>query len=368
MIKLLHVSDVQLDAPFEFLGEKGALHRQRIQQTFADVVHLARRGAYHALLIAGDLFNSNGPSRKTVQFVAETLGGLAIPVLILPGNHDCYDKSSVYRKSSFPRNVTIFSQSPTYLDFPDMDLTVAGNPLPARHTVVSPLAGIRRSTARRWFVVLAHGNVQIPGRIENTERPIRSEEIEGCGADYIGLGDWHAFADVSKGKVKAFYSGSPEPTAIDQRKAGFVASVSLSTDGVSVEQIRVGRIRADGLTLDLTGLSKEEVIESIRLRASPELMLDVTLTGASSMESVIDVGELEQPLGESFYFIRVKNQSAVSVTDADILELPESHVIGQFARMLRARIQTAADEKSRHIAERALQLGVALLRGEGGLG
>ncbi|MEA3335483.1 MAG: hypothetical protein U9R25_06195 [Chloroflexota bacterium] len=64
MIKLLRTSDVQLDAPFTFLGERGARHRQQLRQTFARIVELAREDGCHMLLIAGDLFNDNHPSQN----------------------------------------------------------------------------------------------------------------------------------------------------------------------------------------------------------------------------------------------------------------------------------------------------------------
>jgi len=166
MIKLLHTADVQLDAPFAFLGDKGEAHRQQLYDTFKKIVELARNEKYDILLIAGDLFNDNRPSRTTVNLVAQALSNLTIPVCILPGNHDCYDSSSIYRKVSFPPNVRILSESPTFLDFPELDLMVAGNALLSRHTQISILKGIVRRDERRWFIVMAHGNIQIPGFVK----------------------------------------------------------------------------------------------------------------------------------------------------------------------------------------------------------
>ena len=84
MIKIIHTSDVQLDAPFRFLGEKGAQHRRQLRETFGKIIDLANGGGYQLLLIAGDLFNDNRPGRDTVNFVIRKLSELSIPVCILP--------------------------------------------------------------------------------------------------------------------------------------------------------------------------------------------------------------------------------------------------------------------------------------------
>jgi DNA repair exonuclease SbcCD nuclease subunit len=58
-MKLLHTSDVQLDAPLTFLGKNGQKLRAQFRETFGKVVDLASSGAYDLLLIAADLFDSN---------------------------------------------------------------------------------------------------------------------------------------------------------------------------------------------------------------------------------------------------------------------------------------------------------------------
>ena len=190
MVKLLHTSDVQLDAPFHFLGDKGAQHRRQLRETFGKVVDLAASGDYHLLLIAGDLFNDNHPSRETVYFVIRKLGELSIPVCLLPGNHDCYDDKSVYRKYDFPSNVSILTERPSYVVFPELELVVAGSALTSRLDSRPPLQRIDWPDGYRWQVAMAHGNLQIAGFIESDARPIYPKDIASCGADYVALGDY----------------------------------------------------------------------------------------------------------------------------------------------------------------------------------
>ena len=364
MVKVLHTSDVQLDAPFHFLGQKGAQHRQQLRETFGKIVDLASADDYQLLLIAGDLFNDNRPSRETVYFMIRKLDELSIPVCVLPGNHDCYDERSVYRKSRFPDNVYLLTKRPSYVEFPELELVVAGNPLISRHDSRPPLQGLIWPDGYRWKVAMAHGNLQIPGFIESTARPIYQEDIASCGADYVAMGDWHAFTDYSQGEVKAFYCGAPEPTSLTQSGAGFIASVELSDKGVQVEPLQVGSTRVESLSIDVTGLDETAVINRIQGEAHPGLMLNVNLTGLKDLDQLLDAEVIQEAVAGDFYWLQVTDQSHTALDSIDPGEYPETHVIGQYVRQMQEKIEAAGNDEERKMAEEALQIGVALLQGK----
>lgn len=361
MLKLLHTSDVQLDAPFAFLGPRGKEHRKLLRKTFERIVDLAHTGDFDIVLIAGDLFDSNRPHQTTVEFVATQIARLDIPVCILPGNHDCYDEGSIYRRASLPDNALILTRQPTALKVRDLDLTVYGNPIQSRHSRVSPLQGLRPTGQTRWHVALAHGNLVRPD-IVSPPRPIRPKEIAVSGMDYVAMGDWHAFADYTQGDVTAFYSGAPEPTAPGQHGAGYVACVELDENGVKVRPEGVGTIITDEMTLSVERLNSAEIVETIIKRADPQLMLCVTLTGLQELGTFLDVGTLESELASAFYYVACVDESHPQLEAISPAHYPEETVIGKFVRLMQERIQEAADADDRRQAERALQIGVALLQ------
>jgi len=362
MVRILHTSDVQLDALFHFLGDKGQRHRQQLRETFRRIVDMAAEAEFDLLLITGDLFNDNRPRQDTLDFVASQLGRLDIPVCILPGNHDCYDNTSVYRKAHFPDNVVIFTEQPTIREFAELDVAVYGNAILSRQSRLSPLRGLTRTGTMRWHVALAHGNLVRPD-IADPSRPIRPEEISASGMDYVAMGDWHAFADYSQGGVKAFYSGAPEPTALDQRGAGYVACIEMDEDGVRVRPERVGTISADEMSVDVSGKSMAQIVEEIQAQADPNLMLKVTLSGLMDLGAVLNTEKLEQGLASYFYHIECSDQSHPQLATISPDDFPEELVVGKFVRLMQARIEDAADDTQRRRAEQALQVGVALLQG-----
>ena len=326
-------------------------------------LRIAKDGNYKALLIAGDLFDSNHPSQTTVDFVVAQLRQLSIPVCILPGNHDCYEAGSIYRKTTFPGNVTVFTDALGEKAFPDLDLTIYGKAVLRRDSKGSPLGELHPTEATRWQVAMAHGSVLV-GMVENPPRPISLEEIAACGMDFVALGDWHTFAEYSQDDVKAVYSGSPEPTSFSHKDAGFVASVSLEDGGVQIEKVRIGKISAEQIGLDISGMNEVEIVKFLLERADTHLMLEVTLTGLLDVGTVISPERLEQELAPQFYCVRCRDQSHPQLEGISAADYPPEHVIGKFVELMKEHIETAADEDDRRRAEQALQVGVALLEGK----
>lgn len=361
--KILHTSDVQLDAPFRFLGHKGPQHRRQLRDTFRCVVDLAIDDGFDLLLIAGDLFDNNRPSQSTVDFVSAQLGRLGIPVCILPGNHDCYDDRSIYRKARFPENVTIFRGQPSIEELAELNITVYGNAHLARHSSLRPMQGLTPAGTSRWHVAMAHGNKVRPD-IPDPTRPITAEEIGDSGMDYVALGDWHIFSDQSQGDIKAYYSGAPEPTGTDQKGAGYVTCVGLNEGGVQVQRKRVGSITCDQLSVEVTGKSTGEILETIKAQANPNLMITVTLVGLGKLGTVLDTEKLKQELAPHFYHLEISDQAHPELADVTPEAFPEELVAGKFVRLMQERIEQAGDDEQRRQAEQGLQVGLALLQGK----
>lgn len=362
-MKLVHTSDLQLGAPFTFLGEKGHVHRQQLLDTFDAIVDLALEEECDLLLIAGDLFDSNRPPESTIDRVKSSLTRLDRPACILPGNHDSFDEKSVYRRTNFSSNVTIFTDQVREVEFPELGLTVYSNAILAKDSRESPLQGIQAKEGKGWQVALAHGNLDVgPGK--NPFRPIQLEEIAACGMDYVALGDWHSFAEYSQGKVKAFYSGSPEPMAFDQGEAGYIAKVTLEEGGVQVEKVRVGRVSARRLEVDLTGRDQGVLEELIAEHEDRNLMLELVVGGLREIGSVLDPVDLEARFSDRVYALRILDQSHVQLEGPSLDEFPEEHIAARYIEIINRRIAGAEDEAEISKLERALQIGVALLQGK----
>src|ERR687892_1385568 len=100
MLRLLHTADVHLGARHADLGDRAATQRERQFAAFVSTIDLALAEKVDLVLIAGDLFDSNVQPKRSVERAAAQLERLAtgrIRTVIVPGTHDVYDRSSIYR-------------------------------------------------------------------------------------------------------------------------------------------------------------------------------------------------------------------------------------------------------------------------------
>jgi DNA repair exonuclease SbcCD nuclease subunit len=224
---VLHTSDVHLDRPGD------AASRQ-----LAAVVDLALQREVDCVIIAGDLFDHNRIKDEVVQFAVDQLSRLSVPVVILPGNHDCLVPGSVLRRSELPErcgHVRLFTEPEgETIDLPGLGVALWGKCIDTHDGDVRPMHGAPNPQKNgRWNIAVAHGYF-----VDN-EQPlfpsyhITPDEIASTGWDYVALGHIPTFRCVSTEPVLAYYSGSPSVS-------GTVALVELDDEaGVSVAQCRL---------------------------------------------------------------------------------------------------------------------------------
>ena len=203
-IRVVHTSDTHLGDYWD----PDAAHRAL--SAVIDGVHELRA---HALLISGDVFDNARISDAVLEFFVAQMARAAVPAIILPGNHDLYDHASLYLRGPFgdaPDNLHIIRGTQgEMLRFPELTLDVWGRAMDSHTPSFRPLAGIPAERNDHWLIAMAHGHFHFPDDTEERSSPIRPHEIAGAGSDYIALGHWERFEDVSQDGVTAFYSGSP---------------------------------------------------------------------------------------------------------------------------------------------------------------
>jgi len=368
MIKLLHTADHQLGVKFSGFGEKGRLLRQAVKESLKTTVDLALVEAVNLVLIAGDLFDSNAVSKNLVDEALAQLKRLApIPVCILPGTHDCYDASSVYRRPEFRDipNIHVFTDEITSIAFADLDLTVYGRANLSPTGTESPLTGFEKNNETKYHVAMAHGEIAIEGKFAGDYYPIEQKEIAASGMNYVALGHWHRYADFSQGDVKAFYCGASETLSFEEGEdSGYVLLVSIDGPETRVEKKRVGKYLWKTANLEIEVFETEqELLQEIQKHADPNTLLRVKLSGLKPV--TWDVGEerLTGELEDLFFHLEViAGELTTSLEPIRAADFPETTVMGQFLRLMEKRLDGAVpDEK--FVLEEALQRGFALLNG-----
>ena len=223
---VLHTADVHLGSDVYGRAEEQAAQRARERRVLTRIVDRALADQVDLVLIAGDLFDHNRVPDETVEFVRTELDRLRQPVVILPGNHDCLHTNAIYDRHDFPAphvHVVRRFEGET-LAFPELDALVWGRAMEEHEPAFQPLAHIPGRDDTRWCLAMGHGFFFEQRQRPDRSSPIFADEVRDTGWDYLALGHHHLQADVSQGRVTAYYAGAP----------GTVLRVDLSDDGVRV--------------------------------------------------------------------------------------------------------------------------------------
>lgn len=248
MVKFIHTSDWQLGITRRFLDE-GAQERysQARFESVARIMRLARDEGCLFVAVAGDVFESNQVSRRTVGRALEALRETAVPVYLLPANHDPLNEASVYRSRAFlertPANIHVIEDAAPIAAAPGVE--IIGAPWRSKHPVANPVhdALDRLEPARdRLRVCLAHGPVDNLGFGEG-EAVIAVERLRAALADgrihFAALGDRHSLTAVDAER-RIWYSGTPEAVDFRETDPGFASVVELGPEGASVRPVKIG--------------------------------------------------------------------------------------------------------------------------------
>jgi DNA repair exonuclease SbcCD nuclease subunit len=208
-IVVVHSSDIHVDHVYtaQIHGGDGAAG-------LACVLDAARGLDADVVLLAGDTFDCHRLPDELIERAAAVIAAAALPVVLLPGNHDPIVPEAVYHRRSLAGVANLHIIGVADADavvFPDLDLEIWGRAHRDYGDMI-PFETVRPRRTR-WQIAAAHGHyVPEPDR-SIRPRPswlIGDDEIAATGADYVALGHWNSPARVGNGSVAAYYSGSPE--------------------------------------------------------------------------------------------------------------------------------------------------------------
>lgn len=263
-MRLVHVADVHVDAPFAWAGaEGGSLRRQALRDTLVSAVDLASAEGAEALCVAGDLFEHERVTEDTARFLADLFGSATpMPVLLAPGNHDWYGPASIYHRTSWPANVTVFRED-RLLPFPLADgLTVWGAAHLAPAGTRSFLDGFAVDRGG-VHIGLFHGSERSAMSAEDASKvphaPFTAAQVPAAGLHFALVGHLHTPSD---GSFHA-YPGNPEPLSFGEtgQRGALVVDVDAA-GGVRTTRHVIARTEVVDVDLDVTGLDHSGAVRA----------------------------------------------------------------------------------------------------------
>jgi DNA repair exonuclease SbcCD nuclease subunit len=360
-MRFIHTADWQIGKPFRNFGEKDGVLRQARLAAIEAIGSLAREEGASHVLVAGDLYDNDAPSQKTLLEPLERMRNFpGVSWHIIPGNHDHHRGNGLWDRTAaqgLPPNV-VFHLSPK-------PSALGG------HAVLFPAPLRRRSEVNdltEWMdaaesaagllrVGLAHGSVTGFGAESEAKNPIAPDRAKRAGLDYLALGDWHRTIKVNEA---TWYAGTPEADRFNSQEQGQVLLVEIEAPGAPprVTPKLTGAFRWRTATEDLAAAEDLPQLEA-RLRAEaglPSLLMRLQLRGALDLTARADLAQRLQGLEAAMFWLEA-DLSALHVrpTPEDLERIDFQGVLREAAERLRAEAEDpAASAAERRRAEDAL--------------
>lgn len=367
-IKILHCADLHFDTPFRDLSrEISEIRKEEIKETFSNIVRLANDEKVDIFFIAGDLFDNLRAEKTTLEFIRSSMESLKnIKVFIAAGNHDPYSHNSFYSMIQWPENVYIFNEEIEAVEIPELNTIVYGASFKEKYIKSSNLKDFKASKdyENHTKLMVLHGDISQSGG-GNEYNPITLEEIEKSSVDYLALGHRHSFSNVNRvGNTYYAYSGCPEARGFDEVGEKGVIIGEVSKNYVNLEFRSVCKRRYHIKEIDITGLFtsdeiKDKIISSISSKEMKDDLFKIILKGEVSEELVIREKVIENKIKDSFFFIKIIDNTSLKV-DYEALR-GEFSIKGIFSSKILKEISECADEEEKEILNLALKLGIQSL-------
>ena len=249
-MRFIATGDWQLGMTAHYLSQEARprFHRARLDAVARIGETAAAKGA-DFVLVCGDVFETNQLDRAIIARTFEVLASFTVPVVLLPGNHDPLDASSIYDSPAFvsrvPAHVHVLRDSEPFEPVPGVE--VIGAPWFSKHPqgdlVAAATTDLAEVTPGAVRIIAGHGAVSVldPDReslatidTDHLRTLLREDRVQ-----FVALGDRHATYEVAE---RIWYPGAPEVTSRREDDPGNVLVVDIDEDTHEclVEKIAVG--------------------------------------------------------------------------------------------------------------------------------
>lgn len=350
-MKILHTSDIHIDSPMtaRLPSSKVRERRRELLSNFSELVAKGIALGAGALIIAGDLFDSENVTKKARDTVLDTISANPkITFFYLKGNHE---GDALTNSSNLPENLLVFGDEWTY--FQADRLTVAGR------GICSPdmFEGLNLPEDTKNIVVL-HGELRDKSMSPDV---IGLADAAGHNIDYMALGHYHKYSvlPIDKRGV-AVYSGTPEGRGFDEvGERGFVMIDTES--GLTHEFIPFARRTLREIMLPLDEITQPSQIaekaEKLLSSIPSSDLVRLVLSGEYIPELWRDTDALLRRFGDRFYHFEVKDSSKIKIDPENYKN--DKSFKGEFIRLVDAD-KSLDDEKKASI----IACGLYALMGE----
>ncbi len=361
-MKIIHTADLHLDSKMEsnLPVSKARERKNEILETFKSMISFAKEQDVKAILIAGDLFDKSSPTKFAANIVKAAISdNPEIDFYYLKGNHD--EGGFLSDMEEIPDNLKSFEGNWKSYEIGEKTV-ISGIEFTDDSVSVYNTLSLDVSKIN---IVMMHGQENAYNSKDKT-KIIALNELKNKAIDYLALGHIHSYKyEKLDARGSYCYPGCLEGRGFDEcGEHGFVLlDVDEDKKNVKAEFYpfagrKIYEIKAD-MTGVMTSAEAENVIDR-EIKSSGydrTSLVKIVLTGEMDMESEINLNYLENHFADSFYFVKIKDETKY-VVDYNAFAADQS-LKGEFIRTVNADKSLSEEDKALII-----KMGIDALRGE----
>lgn len=298
-MKIIHCSDIHLDSPLNsnLSYEKAKVRRREILLSFLSLVDYAVENEVRAVIISGDLFDSNIISSETEKTLFEKISSAEnIDFLYLKGNHDL----DVKFKTELPKNFKIFQDE--FSTFLYDNVCIGGVPIQAENYNNVDFDN------QNYNILVMHGNTDNAA----DEYYVNLKELKNKNIDYLALGHIHKFSQGKIDKRGVFVqSGCLDGRGFDE--CGQKGFVLIDTDKKSFDFIPFSSRLIEEITVDISSATSTlqiiSLIEKATENITAENIVRVVLCGKIKQDVIKDVLLIKSRFDKKLFSFSLKDNS-----------------------------------------------------------
>jgi DNA repair exonuclease SbcCD nuclease subunit len=360
-MRFIHTADWQIGKPFRNFGERESVLRQARLSAIEAIGRLAQAEAAPLVLVAGDIYDSDAPSPRTLLEPLERMRAFpGVSWHVIPGNHDHHRGNGLWDRlaaTGLPDNVVLhLTPEPAALG-PEAVLLPA--PLRRRSEVkdLTEWMDTAETPPGLLRIGLAHGSITEFGTEGEAKNPIAPERAQRAGLSYLALGDWHRTVKVN---AATWYAGTPEPDRFNSQEEGQVLLVDIAGPGAApvVSERRTGAYRWFSRAEEI---SRAEDLPGLEARLRDEgslsgLLLRLKVSGAVDLSARAELAQRLATLEAAMLWLETDLSGLhIRPTPEDFEKIDFQGVLREAAERLRAEAEDeAASAAERRRAEEAL--------------
>jgi len=364
-MRIIHCADLHLDSALTSVlpKEKASKRREELLMAFQNMLKYACGNRVDAVLIVGDLFDTNRISAHARNIVAESIRNCPeTEFYYLKGNHDSRDEF-VGSLKNVPDNLHLFGNEWTSYLLHDgrrqirlygLELGNDNSALAASSLTVNP---------GDFNIVMLHGQESEHAAKDRAE-VIGIRGFRGKGIDYMALGHIHQYKKEALDTRGTYcYSGALEGRGFDETgDHGFVLLDINEEDGTYESEFvpfaarKVWEIDAD-ISGEETTFAIEKCIRSqlAEYEVADNSLVKIVLTGETDVEGEKNLSYLESVFEDEYFFVKIQDKTTIRVDYESFAR--DVSLKGEFIRTVRES-DIPEDEKAA-----VIRLGLQALAG-----